>query len=165
MARADGEEVDFNVEKVFNFMMAGLEQVGLGAISEWHSLWRKVLTQSLKWKASGVIQRSALDETMDLFGEYSLTEATTQQIRSVYSAKGSLVAEVLLDRAPPGPSSVWASPVPNMEQAEFDLYDVYQLSQQTKVSSSRRCGKCSLPLEYGSDLCLNCGEFIKGTVV
>ena len=40
-----------------------------------------------------------------------------------------------------------------------------QLSQQVRTTSSRKCGKCSQSLEYGSDLCLTCGEFIKGTVV
>jgi hypothetical protein len=73
--------------------------------------------------------------------------------------------QVLLDGAPPGSSSAWTPPVASMDKAEFDSFDVMQLSQQTKLSSSRKCGKCSLSLEYGLDLCLTCGEFIKGTVV
>jgi hypothetical protein len=37
IARADGEEVDFNVERVFNAIMSGIERVGLGHIPEWNT--------------------------------------------------------------------------------------------------------------------------------
>ena len=53
LARVDGEESEFNIEKVFGSMMQGIERVGLGLIPEWNTLWRLLLTESLRWKASG----------------------------------------------------------------------------------------------------------------
>ena len=98
--------MDFNVEKVFGSMMQGIERVGIGPIPEWNSLWRELLTESLRWKASGLTARSALDFSMNLLGKYSLTEATTQQLRSVYSPDGALVAEVSADGFPADPVAV-----------------------------------------------------------
>ena len=48
MARADGEDAPFNVDKVFSSLMTAIEQVGLGAVPEWNTLWRSALTKSLK---------------------------------------------------------------------------------------------------------------------
>jgi len=48
LSRVDGEEAEFNVEKVFNAMMQGIVQVGLGSVPEWNSIWRELLTESLE---------------------------------------------------------------------------------------------------------------------
>ena len=165
IARADGEEVDFNIERVFNAIMGGIERVGLGHVPEWNTLWRNILTKSLKWKAAGHIQRAALDDTVDLIGEYSLTEATAQQIRSVYASAGTLVAEVLLDDAPFGAAAPRHADVVCMDKPEFDAFDVLQLSAVGNPHSDRRaCFKCSSPLMYGSDFCPSCPCFVPGTV-
>jgi len=95
MARADGDEAPFNVEKVFNGLTGAIEQVGLGVVPEWNTLWRTALTKSLKWKAAGRVERAALDEIMELLGAFSLSEATAQQIKSVYSQRSVFVAPVL----------------------------------------------------------------------
>ena len=49
LARVDGEEMEFNVEKVFGSMMSGIERVGIGSIPEWNLQWRTLLTESLRW--------------------------------------------------------------------------------------------------------------------
>ena len=162
LARVDGEEMDFNVEKVFGSMMQGIERVGIGPIPEWNSLWRELLTESLRWKASGLTARSALDFSMNLLGKYSLTEATTQQIRSVYSPGGALVAEVSADGFPADPVAVSQVRVADMGRTEFDAFDIFQLSQEDK-SSGRNCLKCSKPYTYGSDFCPTCEEYKDGT--
>ena len=95
MARADGDEAPFNVERVFNGLTGAIEQVGLGAVPEWNTLWRTALAKSLKWKAAGRVERAALDEIMELLGAFSLSEATAQQIKSVYSKRSVFVAPVL----------------------------------------------------------------------
>ena len=162
LARVDGEEVEFNVEKVFGSMMQGIERVGIGSIPEWNSLWRTLLTESLRWKASGLTARSALNFGMDLLGKYSLTEATMQQIRSVYSPGGALVAEVSADGFPADPIAAFQERAADMGRAEFDAFDIFQLSQEDKLSG-RHCFKCSSPYAYGSDFCPNCKEFKDGT--
>jgi hypothetical protein len=93
MARADGDEAPFNVERVFNGLTGAIEQVGLGAVPEWNTLWRTALTKSLQWKAASRDERAALDEIMELLGAFSLSEATAQQIKSVYSQRSGRVNE------------------------------------------------------------------------
>ena len=158
LSRVDGEEAEFNVEKVFNAMMQGIVQVGLGSVPEWNSIWRELLTESLKWKASGHVLRPALDLAMDRLGKYSLTEATTQQIRSVYSPSGVLVAELQVDSGDPWSGQERQVQAVDMSPEEFGKFDLFQLSQEDKPSG-RLCFKCSTPYLYGSDFCINCRIF------
>ena len=158
LSRVDGEEAEFNVENVFNAMMQGIVQVGLGSVPEWNSIWRELLTESLKWKASGHVLRPALDLAMDRLGKYSLTEATTQQIRSVYSPSGVLVAEPQVDSGDPWSGQEKQVQAADMGPEEFGKFDLFQLSQEDKPSG-RMCFKCSTPYLYGSDFCINCRIF------
>jgi hypothetical protein len=93
---------------------------------------------------------------MDMLGDYSLSEATTQQIKSVYApARVGLysVAPVVVDGEPLHLLPP-AEPVPvAMDAVEFDYYDVYNLSQVDKPAPGRLCLTCSSPYPYGSDFC------------
>jgi hypothetical protein len=162
MARADGEVAPFNVEKVFSSLMTAIEQVGLSAVPEWNALWRSALTKSLKWKAAGEVERSALDEVMEMLGAFSLAEATTQQIRSVYSSCSVFVASMLEDEEPPQQLQAELS-VSDMDAEEFKRYDVFELSQVDKPQSDRQCISCATPYKYGSDFCDTCRQYKKNT--
>ena len=70
------------------------------------------------------MERGALNEIMDMLGEFSLSRATTQQIKSVYVHRSVAVSEVLADGMPLHllpPAEATSS---DMGAAEFDLDDI-----------------------------------------
>ena len=58
------------------------------------------MSKSLRYKATGSVGRDELNEVFDVLGTFSLSEATTQQIKSVYTSSAVLVSYVLLDGVP-----------------------------------------------------------------
>ena len=99
---------------------------------------------------------------MEMLGAFSLTEATTQQIRSVYSSRSVFVASVLDDEEPPLQLQAELS-VPDMDAEEFKRYDVFELSQADKPQSDRQCTSCATPYKHGSDFCDTCRQYKKNT--
>ncbi len=83
LARVDGEEATFKVERVFTSMMSGIERIGLGPVPEWNTVWRTLLSKSLRYKTTGSVGRDELNEVFDMLGTFSLSEATTQPIKSM----------------------------------------------------------------------------------
>ena len=97
-----------------------------------------------------------------MLGAFSLVEATTQQIRSVYSSRSVFEASVLDDEEPPQQLQAELS-VPDMDAEEFKRYDVFELSQVDKPLSDRQCISCATPYKYGSDFCDTCRQYKKNT--
>ena len=61
LARVDGKEATFNVERVFTSMMSGIERVGFGPVPEWNTVWRSLLSKSLRYKATGTVGQDELN--------------------------------------------------------------------------------------------------------
>jgi hypothetical protein len=99
---------------------------------------------------------------MEMLGAFSLTEATTQQIRSVYSSPSVFVALVLDDEEPPQQLQAELS-VPDMDAEEFKRYDVFELSQVDKPLSDHQCISCATQYKYGSDFCDTCRQYKQST--
>jgi len=145
LARVDGEEATFNVERVFTSMMSGIERVGLGPVPEWNTVWRTLLSKNLRYKATGTVGRDELNEVFDVLGTFSLSEATTQQIKSVYTSSAVLVSNVFLGGVP---LHMFPDEQPEripMDKAEFDHFDVLALSMVDKPPPGRLCDSCSVP--------------------
>ena len=53
-------------------MMSGIERVGLGPVPEGNTVWRTLLSKSLRYKATGSVGWDELNEVFDVLGTFVL---------------------------------------------------------------------------------------------